>query len=268
MTLPLIMGILNVTPDSFSDGGRYMDVDRAVDQGLSLLDEGADWLDVGGESTRPGALAVPCDEELRRVVPVIRGIVHRRPDAVLSIDTSKSRVAAAAIDEGAHIVNDVTALADPEMAPLCARMRVDVVLMHMRGTPLTMQLDTRYESVVDEVLAELRRRTEYAMNCGIAKEKIYIDPGVGFGKSPSDSARLLGATPRLRGLGFPVVVGCSRKRFIGELGGEPEPARRMPGSVSAALFAVGLGATVVRVHDVGATRQALAVYRGLQAASP
>lgn len=255
------MGIVNVTPDSFSDGGRCFDVGAAVARGAALVAEGADWLDVGGESTRPGAAAVPVEEELRRVVPVIEGLRRQLPAAPISVDTRRARVAAAALEAGASMVNDVSACADPKMAPVVARGGAEVVLMHMRGTPATMQRDTRYGDLVGEVVAWLGQRAAEVEAAGVARERILLDPGLGFGKAPDDNPRLVAAVPRLAALGYRVLVGASRKSFIGRLTGEPEPERRVYGSVGAALAAASLGAHMVRVHDVRATIQAWRVFK-------
>lgn len=257
---PLVMGIVNVTPDSFSDGGRLGSVQAAVDHGLRLLDEGADLLDIGGESTRPGAAPVPESVEVERVLPVIRGLIDARPDVVISIDTSKAVVAAAALQAGAQWVNDVTALGDPDMAAVCAEHDGPVVLMHMRGTPRTMQDDTDYDDLVGEVVGHLRRARDRAEAAGIGRERIVLDPGVGFGKSLADNPRLFATVPRLHELGHRVLIGASRKGFIGRLTGVERAAERVHGSVGAALAAAAWGADIVRVHDVAATVQALAVY--------
>jgi dihydropteroate synthase len=260
------MGILNVTPDSFSDGGRFLDPDTAVDHGLHLLDSGADWLDVGGESTRPGSRPVSVEEELTRVIPVIRGLRRARPGSTLSIDTTKAEVAARAIEEGARVVNDVTALSDPEMGPLCARTEVELVLMHMRGTPGTMQHDTTYEDLVGEVESFLRDRAEAAMAHGVQHERILVDPGIGFGKAPLRNPELIAAVPRFAALGFRVVVGASRKQFLGALTGVSNPEDRVAGSIGAAIAAAVRGADVLRVHDIAATRQALTVFQAVESA--
>lgn len=259
---PLLVGIVNVTPDSFSDGGRFIDPDVAVRHGLQLLEAGADWLDIGGESTRPGAAQVDERAERQRVVPVIERLHEARPDVVLSIDTSKARVAAAALEAGATVVNDVTALSDPEMGPLCAHAGASVILMHMRGRPETMQKRTDYTDLVGEVCAHLQERVRLARSSGIPAERIWVDPGVGFGKAPADNPQLIAATGRLRDLtGCRVLIGASRKRFIGDLTGVVSAAERVHGSVGAALAAAEAGADALRVHDVAATRQALTVYR-------
>ncbi len=259
-----LMGIVNVTPDSFSDGGQFDSARLGIEHALTLLDQGADIIDVGGESTRPGAQAVSAEVEVARVLPVIRGVLAARPDALISVDTSKATVAAAAIEAGALIVNDVCALADPELGPLCASTGVDVIVMHMRGTPRTMQGDTHYDDLVGEVEAFLLARAEHAQRCGISKERITLDPGIGFGKSLADNPRLIAAVPRLRSHGYRVLIGASRKRFVGELTGVSSAADRVFGSVGAALAAAQHGADVVRVHDVLATRQALTVFDASQ----
>ena len=259
MNRPLLMGIVNVTPDSFSDGGRFHSPEAAVTHALTLLDEGADWLDVGGESTRPGAQAISAAEETRRVVPVIQRVLARRPEALVSVDTSKACVAAEALAVGARMVNDVTALADPEMSKVCARSGAQVVLMHMRGTPPMMQSDTRYADLEAAVRAFLEDAVARALAGGLSRAQLLVDPGLGFGKASLDNPRLIRAIPHLRHLGR-VVVGASRKRFVGELSGVSAPAERVHGSVGAALAATLAGAAVLRVHDVGATRQALDVF--------
>ncbi len=260
---PLLMGIVNVTPDSFSDGGAHLDVGRAVAHGARLIAEGADWLDIGGESTRPGAAPVRAEVEIARVVPVLRALARAHPGVPLSIDTSKATVAAAAIDAGATIVNDVTALGDPEMPSLCAAAGVQVVLMHMRGDPRTMQLDTTYEDVVHEVASMLSASVARAVEAGVPQHRVLVDPGVGFGKSGADNLRLIRAIPTLHAIGCRVLIGASRKSFLGALTGVSEPAQRVYGSVGAALAAAALGADVLRVHDVGATRQALTVFQAV-----
>jgi dihydropteroate synthase len=259
---PRIMGILNITPDSFSDGGQWLDPDAAVRHGVALAAEGADILDVGGESTRPGAAAVPADEEARRVVPVIAALV-RQVQVPISVDTRKAAVARAALDAGASIVNDVTALADPAMAALARDSGAGVVLMHMRGTPETMQQAPQYKDVVAEVQAFLAERVAAAVAAGIGRERIVVDPGIGFGKTTAHNLALLGALARLAEVA-PVLVGASRKRFIGEITGAPAGAR-LPGSLAAALWSLRHGAALVRVHDVAATRAALAMEAALAA---
>ncbi len=254
-----VMGILNVTPDSFSDGGLWNDPARAVARAAEMLAEGADILDVGGESTRPGAAPVDPDEERRRVVPVIRAIRREFPRARVSVDTRRAAVAAAALDAGADLVNDVSALGDPGTAEVVARAGCPVILMHMRGTPDRMQADTTYEDLLGEIAAHLAERRERALAAGIAGDRILVDPGIGFGKSFTGNEEILRLLQGLRVLGAPLVVGVSRKRFLGARTGVSVPADRVPASLAAGIAAAWNGAAVLRVHDVAATRQALAV---------
>jgi dihydropteroate synthase len=250
------MGVINVTPDSFSDGGQYLDPDAAVRHGEELVRDGAAILDVGGESTRPGAVEVDEAEELRRVEPVVAGLVG---SATVSIDTSKLAVATAAIDAGALIVNDVTAFKhEPDMAGLCAERGVGVVLMHMPGNPRTMQEDPRYDDVVDEVKAFLAERVEFAVEAGIAEERIWVDPGIGFGKTLEHNLELLRRLGELWELGRPLVVGTSRKSFIGKVDGS-DVEDRIGGSIATSVLAAAEGADVLRVHDVAEMAQALTV---------
>jgi dihydropteroate synthase len=252
-----LMGVVNVTPDSFSDGGLYLDPEAAVVHGRELAAAGAEILDVGGESTRPGAEVVAEEEEMRRVVPVIRGLSDL--DCQVSVDTSKAGVAEAALDAGAEIVNDVTALrADPEMAALCAERGATVVLMHMRGDPRTMQDDPRYEDVIAEVKAFLAERLDAASAADIAEERIWLDPGIGFGKTAAHNLELLRRLGELRDLGRPLVVGTSRKSFIGKVDGSAA-RERLGGTIASSVLAAAEGAEVLRVHDVAEVRQALAV---------
>ena len=268
---PLVMGIVNVTPDSFSDGGNFFSPAAALTHAAKLLADGADILDIGGESTRPqGAETVAVEEELRRVLPIVRALAAEHPDALISVDTRKSTVADAAIEAGAHIVNDVSAMRlDPDMGAVCARHNVGVVLMHSRGSVEDM---ASYAHAVfagdplDEVLDELRERVDVALASGIARERIVIDPGIGFGKRSAHSLRVLGCLERFVTWGFPVMVGVSRKRFIGEITQTIDPSRRVFGSVGAAVSAYERGARIFRVHDVGATRQALDVAAAILAA--
>jgi len=254
---PKLMGVVNVTPDSFSDGGLYLDPAAAISHGEDLARAGAAILDVGGESTRPGAEEVAEGEELRRVVPVIEGLV--RSGAEISVDTSKAAVAAAALDAGAMIVNDVTALrGDVEMAALCADRGATVVLMHMLGTPPTMQRDPVYADVVDEVKAFLAERVEAAVAAGIAAERIWLDPGIGFGKTAEHNLELLRRLGELRELGRPLVVGTSRKSFIGRVDGS-DAGERLGGTIASSVLAAAEGADVLRVHDVAEVGQAMAV---------
>ena len=253
-----VMGIVNVTPDSFSDGGRWFDADRAVARGLELVREGADLLDVGGESTRPGAAEVDEAEELRRVVPVVRELASRSGVPV-SIDTRRPGVARAAVAAGACIVNDVMPFAgDAAMAAAVRETGAGLVTMHMRGTPQTMAQMTGYADVVAEVEASLRAALDYAAEQGIPGSRVVVDPGVGFAKTTAQNVAVLAAVGRLSRLA-PVLVGASRKRWIGELCGEPRAEARAGGSVGAAVWCALNGAAVVRVHDVAATRQALTV---------
>jgi dihydropteroate synthase len=255
---PRIMGILNVTPDSFSDGGEWFDFDEAVAHGRTLVAEGADILDVGGESTRPGAAPVALDEELRRVVPVIR--VLREVGAQLSVDTMKLTVAEAAVEAGATFVNDVTAFRhEPELAGFVADRGCDCCLMHMLGEPRTMQDDPRYDDVVDDVRAFLEERAEFAVGEGVREERIMVDPGIGFGKTLDHNLELLRRLDEIVAVGFPVVVGTSRKSFLGRLTGREDPHDRIAATVATTVLALERGAAVFRVHDVAPTKDALTV---------
>lgn len=253
------MGVLNVTPDSFSDGGAYGDTDAAVRAGLAMAEAGADIIDIGGESTRPGAQPVPPAIEQARVIPVIRALAAR--GLRISIDTRSAATMAAALDAGAALVNDVSALTyDPAAAQLVGARGCPVVLMHMRGTPATMNTEARYTDVAREVAAELAVRIASAREAGIRPEQIAIDPGIGFAKLARHSLTLLRQLPDLAVLGYPLVVGVSRKRFLGRIGGEEDPLSRLPASIAAGLFAVAQGAHILRVHDVPETAQALRVW--------
>jgi dihydropteroate synthase len=264
------MGVVNVTPDSFSDGGEFLDSHAAIAHALTLVSEGADILDVGGESTRPGAEPVSDEEELRRVLPVLEGIAAADwTDAApqVSIDTSKASVARAAIAAGSSIVNDVSALrADPAMVGVVAESGADCCLMHMLGEPRTMQQDPHYADVVDDVKAFLEERLAFAVDAGIAEQRIMLDPGIGFGKTIEHNLALLGRLDELTSLGRPLVVGTSRKSFLGRLiadsAGEREPVavgERLPGTIATNVLAYERGASVFRVHDVMPLRAALAV---------
>ena len=255
----LVMGIVNVTPDSFSDGGVFDDAAAAVKHGLRLLEEGADVLDVGGESTRPGSDPVDEREERARVVPVIEGLRREAPEAVLSVDTRKAAVAAEALEAGADVVNDVAAGADPRMFDTVAAAGAGMVMMHMRGDPKTMQHAPSYGDVVAEVRAFLVERIAVAVAAGVDRDRLAIDPGIGFGKDLGHNLELLRSIGTLRDVGVPVVVGASRKRFVGELSGVGDPADRLEGSLAAAVWCATQGVEVVRVHDVGATARALRV---------
>jgi dihydropteroate synthase len=254
-----IMGVLNVTPDSFSDGGEWFDHDAAVARGRELIAQGAAIVDVGGESTRPGAAPVSEVEELARVVPVIAALAGT-PGAQLSVDTSKAAVARAALAAGATYVNDVTALrGDPEMAAVVAEAGCDVCLMHMLGEPRTMQDDPRYGDVVADVRAFLEERVAAAVAAGIAEERIAVDPGIGFGKTLEHNLELLRRLEEIVAIGRPVVVGTSRKSFLGRITGRDDPHQRVMGTVATNVLALERGARIFRVHDVTATRDALAV---------
>lgn len=250
---PLVMGILNVTPDSFSDGGRFESVEAAVSRGLAMAAEGADIIDLGGESTRPGAVPVPVDVECGRVIPVIRELVRAfsgRPDApVISVDTRKAAVAEQAMEAGAGIINDVSALGDPGMTAVARRYGAGVVLMHMRGEPATMQQAPRYDDVVAEVVSWLERRRRLLESAGLEPETMALDPGIGFGKTVEHNLKLLAGLPKLAACGRPVVVGVSRKKFIGMLTGR-DVGERLAGSLAGAVWAASRGAHIWRVHEV------------------
>ncbi len=249
----LVMGIVNVTPDSFSDGGRFQEPEAAIAHGRALLSEGADLLDLGGESTRPGSAPVPADEQLRRLMPVIEPLVEG--GACVSIDTSNAAVAEAALAAGAEIVNDVTALSDPAMTGVVAAAGAGLVLMHMQGNPRTMQKDPRYEDAAREVREFLQTRLRGAMAAGVLEERIAVDPGIGFGKKVEHSLELIARIDEVATLGRPVVLGASRKSFIGRLI-EADVHERLEGGLAAAAIAVFLGARVIRTHDVAETVKA------------
>lgn len=260
---PLVMGILNVTPDSFSDGGALGDLQAAVARAEHMLDEGADILDIGGESTRPGAAAVSAEDEIARTVPVIKALRERGVNAPLSIDTMKAAVARAALDAGANIVNDVTAgTFDPAMLPLCAERGCVLVLMHMRGTPRDMQTRTDYADVVSEVRDYLAARIEAAVAVGVARNRLWIDPGFGLPKLPEHNCALVSALETLAGLGCPVLLGASRKSTLGQLTGRPVNDRE-PESLAAGLVGALKGASVLRVHEPGPMKRALIVARAM-----
>ena len=260
------MGILNCTPDSFADGGRSFEFDAAVRHGEELLAGGADIIDVGGESTRPGAEPVEVTEELRRVIPVLTEIRRRWPDTVLSVDTSKIEVAEASLAAGADLVNDVTAASTPRMLDLVARSKAGIVLMHMRGEPRTMQSDTTYDNVVAEVHEHLRERAAAAVAAGISAHHVWLDPGIGFGKDDDGNLALLAALPDLATVGHPVVVGPSNKSFIGRITGA-EMNERLPGTLAAVSSVIGVERAVVRVHDASAAVQFFKIATRLHEAS-
>jgi len=259
---PVVMGVLNITPDSFSDGGDTLATAVAIAAGRRMIADGAGILDIGGESTRPGAPPVSPKDEQSRILPVIAGLVGR--GAPLSVDTRNADTMAAALDAGVTIVNDVSALSyDPEAAPLIADRGCPAVLMHMRGSPATMQTYATYGDIAAEVLAELAERVTAAQAAGIDRSQIAVDPGIGFAKTAEQNIILLQRLPILLGLGCRVVVGVSRKNFIGVLGGAANPKDRMPGSIAAGLFALSRGASILRAHDVAATVQAVRIWQAL-----
>lgn len=260
---PRLMGVLNVTPDSFSDGGRFLDPDAAVEQGRRLRAEGATWVDVGGESTRPGAGTVPTEEELARVIPVVDALAAEGVD--VSIDTRKAPVARAALDAGARMVNDVSAgTHDEDLLPLVAERGCPLVLMHAGGEPATMQHDPRYRDVVAEVASSLRERAAAAVAAGVDPARLVLDPGIGFGKRLEHNLSLLRRLPELRSLGAPLLVGVSRKSFIGRLSGAERPQDRVGGTAAAVTACVLGGAEILRVHDVGVMAEAVSVARALR----
>ncbi len=265
---PIVMGVINVTPDSFSDGGRLLDAAAALQHGLVLARAGAAVLDVGGESTRPGAEEVPLDRELERVLPVVERLA-RSTDAVISVDTTKSAVAEACLERGASIVNDVSAgRLDPRLFKLVAEHEAGIVLMHMQGNPRDMQRAPRYDDVVREVAAFLRERVASCLKAGIAPHRIAIDPGIGFGKRLEDNLELIRSLPELRSLGMPIVLGVSRKSFLGALSGEERAQARLIETLAATALGAALGADVHRVHDPEEARSALAVAQGLRGFPP
>lgn len=253
------MGVVNVTPDSFSDGGLWLEPAAAVAHGREMASQGATWLDVGGESTRPGAEPVGAEEELARVLPVVEGL-RGLEGARVSIDTTKASVARAALEAGAALVNDVSALRfDPDLAGVCADANCLVCLMHMQGEPRTMQADPRYGDVVDDVRAFLEERLAFAVAAGIAEERIWLDPGIGFGKTAEHNLALLRRLDELVALGRPVLVGVSRKTFLGRLTGRDDPTQRVAATTAANVLALERGASIFRVHDVPEAVDALAV---------
>jgi len=261
MDAPVIMGIVNVTPDSFSDGGLFLDADAAVEQGQRLAAEGAAILDVGGESTRPGADPVSEEEELRRVLPVVERLAAGGDGELsVSIDTTKAAVARAALEAGASIVNDVSAFRfDPALAAVVAEAGAACCLMHMLGEPRTMQDDPRYDDVVSDVKAFLEERLAFAVTQGVGEERVWLDPGIGFGKTVRHNLELLRRLDEIVAIGRPVVVGASRKSFLGRLAGGRDERERLPGTIAANVLALERGATVFRVHDVAQNADALAV---------
>jgi dihydropteroate synthase len=257
---PVVVGILNITPDSFSDGGDFLDPEAAAEHAATMLDEGAEILDVGGESTRPGSDPVSQEVEIGRVVPVLERILSVRPEAVISVDTYRACTATAALEAGASLINDVTALrGDPRMASVIQEAACPVILMHMQGEPKTMQKEPHYEDVVGEVRDFLAERAEYAVTAGIRPENVIVDPGIGFGKNLEHNLDLLRNLDAIVDLGFHVVIGASRKSFIEKITGVQEARDRVSGTVATTVLAYERGATLFRVHDVRANREALAV---------
>lgn len=255
---PLIMGIVNLTPDSFFPGSRAPEPEKAVERALALLEEGADILDFGAESTRPGSAPVDSDEEIKRLIPALRAF-RARSGAVLSVDTRRATVARAALEEGADIVNDIAALSDPDMASLVARSGAGLVLMHMLGEPSTMQANPEYVDCAGEVAAYLRAAAARALDAGIPEDSIILDPGIGFGKTLEHNLDLIKRLYLIAECGYPVLVGLSRKRFIGQITGKPVE-QRLSGSLGAACAAWMNGADIIRVHDVGETKDALRLF--------
>ena len=260
---PLLMGILNVTPDSFSDGGRFFALEAACAQAEALLEAGADWLDIGGESSRPGAAPVAAEEEAARVLPVISALRARHPEVPISIDTWKADVAEAALAAGATAVNDISALRDPRMAEVVARAGCDVVLMHMRGDPQTMQDRPQYADPVSEIGAFLSERRQVALDAGVAPDRIWLDPGIGFGKTLEHNLALIRGLPKLSALGAPIVVGASRKSFLGRILSREAPEDRVVGSLAVAAVATWLGVSMLRVHDVKETYEVVRTVRAI-----
>ncbi len=265
---PRIMGIVNITPDSFSDGGRLATPQDAIDHALRLAEEGADILDLGAESTRPGSDPLPVEEELRRLMPVLEGLAGRT-EALISVDTRKAEVMRRAAEAGADMLNDISALThDPDAMEAAAESGLPVVLMHALGDPKTMQEDPRYDDVALDIFEYLERRIEIAEAAGIDRSRLIVDPGIGFGKTLNHNLELMAQLALFHGLGVPVLLGASRKRFIGTLTGIATASERVCGSVGAALAAAGQGVQIIRVHDVAATRQALSVWEASVCGAP
>ncbi|MDY6462055.1 dihydropteroate synthase [Acinetobacter faecalis] len=262
LSKPHVMGILNVTPDSFSDGGLHNGKDEAVARALQMIAEGATVIDVGGESTRPGASVVAVEEEIARVVPVVKELAKH--NVVISIDTSEPEVIKAAVRAGAHIWNDVRALTRPKALETAASLDIPVIIMHMRGEPTTMNNLDQYNDVTLDVISELKERVNDALNAGVRSENIMIDPGFGFAKNAQQNLKLLNEFYKLQEMGYPILSALSRKRFIGEAVGEFDAQKRVVGSVAAHLISVQQGASMVRVHDVKATCDALKVWQAMQ----
>ena len=264
LSTPHVMGILNVTPDSFSDGGRHNSKDMAVAHAKQMIADGATVIDVGGESTRPGASAVDVAEEIRRVVPVVEAL--SKLDVVISIDTSQPEVIQAAVQAGAHIWNDVRALTRPQALETAARLNIPVIIMHMRGEPTTMNQLDQYDDVTHDVIGEIQQRVDDALSAGVKEENILIDPGFGFAKNAQQNLRLLNEFYRLNGLGYPILSALSRKRFIGEALNGADAQDRAVGSVAAHLLSIQQGACMVRAHDVKQMSDAINVWKAMQMA--
>jgi len=260
----IVMGVLNVTPDSFSDGGQFLDKDRAIEHGLRMAADGAAIIDVGGESTRPGAEGVSAEEQIRRVVPVIQGL-SKKTNVPVSIDTYHVEVADAALQVGASMINDISALSDERMAESVAEKQVPIVLMHMQGTPRTMQIEPNYDDVVAEVLQFLLERAKKATAFGIPREVIFIDPGIGFGKTLEHNILLLKNLDKFVATGYRVLVGTSRKNFIGSLTGKEKSTDRLFGTVATVALCVAAGVSIVRVHDVAEMLDVVKVARAISA---
>jgi dihydropteroate synthase len=261
---PCIMGIVNVTPDSFSDGGKFFDHDSAIKHCIKLYNDGAAIIDIGGESTRPNAAEVSIEEEIRRVVPVIMGLKKQRPEIIISVDTRKAQVAAAAIEAGADIINDVSGLEhSPEIADIAAQNNCGLILMHMRGNPENMQDSENlvYRDIVEEVIGFLNKAAEKAVERGVKKENIILDPGIGFAKDVPQNLLLIKEINRIRGIGFPVLVGHSRKSFIGKLLNRDKTEDRFAGTMGVSLFLAAQGVEILRVHDVRETKDALQMFK-------
>ena len=261
----LVMGVLNVTPDSFSDGGQFFDTEKAIERGLQMAAEGAAIIDVGPESTRPGAEAVSTTEQIKRAIGVISEL-NKKTDVLISIDSRNYEVAKAAADAGAGIINDITALADERMAKLAAEKQMPVILMHMQGTPETMQAEPKYKDVVGEVLEFLLERANRAQQFGIAREKIFIDPGIGFGKTLEHNLLLLRNIDKFVASGYRVLVGTSRKSFIGKITGKEKPSKRIYGTAATVALCAAAGVSIVRVHDVAKMVDVVKVVNAIESA--
>ncbi|AUX86574.1 dihydropteroate synthase [Acinetobacter sp. ACNIH2] len=264
LSIPRVMGILNVTPDSFSDGGLHNTKDAAVARALQMITEGATVIDVGGESTRPGAAMVDVDEEIRRVIPVVKALAQH--DVIISIDTSAPEVIRAAVAAGAHIWNDVRALTRPQALQTAAELNIPIIIMHMRGEPTTMNNLDQYQNVTEDVMAELQQRIDDALAAGVKPEHILIDPGFGFAKNAQQNLKLLKEFWKLNAMGYPILSALSRKRFIGEALGGTDAGQRAIGSVAAHLLSIQQGACMVRAHDVKAMSDAIKVWQAMQLA--